>query len=177
MCSEKIVELEIPVTAAAHSLASELANKLKLSINDLPDYWIVRKSIDARKKNRILIRYSICIGSKPQHTGMKQLINRDIGADVLSLEYGSKISPRVRPVVIGFGPAGLFAALYLTLAGLKPIILDVSKVEERQLAVDLFWQSGKLDPEIMCSLVKVAQELFRWQIDNQNQRLSFASGS
>lgn len=148
MCSEKIVELEIPVTAAAHSLASELANKLKLSINDLPDYWIVRKSIDARKKNRILIRYSICIGSKPQYTGMKQLINRDIGADALSLEYGSGISPRVRPVVIGFGPAGLFAALYLTLAGLKPIILERGrKVEERQLAVDLFWQSGKLDPE------------------------------
>jgi uncharacterized FAD-dependent dehydrogenase len=79
---------------------------------------------------------------------MKQLINRDIGADALSLEYGSGISPRVRPVVIGFGPAGLFAALYLTLAGLKPIILERGrKVEERQLAVDLFWQSGKLDPE------------------------------
>ena len=52
-----------------------------------------------------------------------------------------------RPVVVGFGPAGMFAGLLLARAGLRPIILERGgSVEERQAAVNTFWQMRKLNP-------------------------------
>ena len=59
-----------------------------------------------------------------------------------------KTLPEKRPVVIGFGPGGMFAALALAMAGCKPIVIERGQdAETRRAAVERFWQTGVLDPE------------------------------
>jgi len=91
------------------------ANSLNVDIKDITDFKIERKSIDARKKN-ILINLRLAIflkGEKPEDISMKY-------------HYGD-VSKKQPVVVVGFGPAGLFAALRLIELGFKPIVLERGK--------------------------------------------------
>ena len=64
------------------------------------------------------------------------------------ISKGSEISEEKRPVIIGFGPAGMFAALKLSEAGLRPVVYERGdKVEIRQQKVNSFWGGGELDTE------------------------------
>ena len=61
---------------------------------------------------------------------------------------GGNASPRLRPVVVGFGPCGMFAALILAEAGLRPLVLERGRDADRRAAdVERFWSTGELDPE------------------------------
>lgn len=101
---------------------------------------IVRESIDARNKNNIKRVYTIDFDSN---------IKLDLKeAPELNYEYPKDVISDKRPVIVGFGPAGMFAALYLAEAGLKPIVLERgSKVHKRTRDVESFWKTGKLNPE------------------------------
>lgn len=137
---------------------------LRLSSNDRCDYTVVKRSIDARHKPEIHYIYSVDINSvKGSHGVMKEqqimhhAHNKNLVQAKEHLYEFPKISAEVRgealpeedrPVIIGFGPAGIFAALKLAQAGLRPIVYERGQcVEERHRSVDAFWNGAALNPE------------------------------
>ena len=114
----------------------------KYNIKNLKESRIVKKSIDARDKKSIFYNYSVeisCDNEDRIKNGVKVKEPENIEIEV-------KRKSSVRPVVIGAGPAGLFAALTLVQNGVKPIVIEQGKkVEDRQRDVEEFFRSGKLD--------------------------------
>ena len=131
--SEKISGLSLPVGADEKALLKLAAERLKISPDQLGTMRILKKSVDARHKSDIRYIYTVAFGeAEPIDYPLPTLGRR---------------SP-LRPVVVGLGPAGLFAAYRLAQAGLKPVVVERGQpVEQRQQDVERFWLSGVLNPE------------------------------
>jgi len=133
-------------------LKGKLAKKLGVREKEIHSYRIVRRSVDARKKQMIYFTYTVDV---KLGAGEERVLDRAGGPEVtaaptpwdFSLIPGAK-KPRRRPVVAGAGPAGLFAGLLLARYGYRPIILERgADVDTRTEKVRVFWQTGRLDPE------------------------------
>lgn len=117
-------------------------SKNKINKQDILEWHISRKSIDARKKDDVHYTYSIDLKVKDEkkyrhldHIKEFRMPNININ------QHFSK-----RPVIVGFGPAGIFAALTLVQNGIKPIIIEQGQpIEERKKSVDNFLTTGKLN--------------------------------
>lgn len=109
------------------------------------DYKIVRESIDARKE--IVFNYIIEVDASE-----KDLLNKKIDYKLVENDESAKvlkgdIELLKRPVIIGFGPAGIFAALELAKNGYRPIVFEQGNdVDKRSEDVNLFWEKGILNP-------------------------------
>ncbi len=121
--------------------------KYKINVKDVENWHIYKKSIDARKKEDIHYNYTIDIQCKNEKNikNAQYVENEEIeNIEVKNIEI--KRQSKFRPVIIGAGPAGLFAALTLVQNGIKPIIIEQGKnVEERKQDVDNFRIYGKLN--------------------------------
>lgn len=121
--------------------------KLKISRDRLISVKLGKKSVDARKKSDVHFLISLDIEAKGEEKLLKTLKN------AVKLEKNVYKVPKLkkaadRPVIVGFGPAGMFAALVLSMAGAKPIVLERgSDVDTRCKAVEEFQSGGRLDPE------------------------------
>ncbi len=117
--------------------------KAHVKKEDVLEWYIAKKSIDARKKEDVHYTYSIAIDVKDEkkYRRLERIKKLDIPT------FSSPVTLPSRPVIVGCGPAGLFAALTLVQNGAKPIIIEQGQpVEERQKAIEMFQQTGKLNP-------------------------------
>lgn len=139
---------------------SELPKKIlkKLGRKDLiiSDFEIIRESIDAREKNNIKMVYTVdfeLISSQNHKKGVVLPINGKTGVTLapdmtyIDVEAGNEQMMH-RPVIVGFGPCGMFAGLILARRGYRPIILERgNSVEQRISDVNTFWEKGILNKE------------------------------
>ena len=117
----------------------------QLNESEVRSASLYKKSVDARKKSNIVFCCSFLADVKNEAAVVKRVKNAEV---FTKKEYEwQKCKSEVRPVVIGFGPAGMFAALTLARAGLKPICFERGRdVDSRVKYVESFWNGGKLNP-------------------------------
>ena len=131
-------------------LKKKIAKKIKVNDNDIINIVIKKKSIDARNKSEIFYVYDVCISLKNESGILKRISSSDVSFYEEELyknvESGSDTLD-YRPVVVGSGPCGLFAALILAENGYKPIVIERGeKIDDRVKTVQKFWDSNVLNP-------------------------------
>ena len=144
----RIREIALPPEHSVTQLAYEAARALKISNSRVRSVKLVRRSVDARKKPDVKIVYTIDVAVD----GNENKILKQSGckrASIAPVSYykvpKNKTSDS-RPVIVGFGPAGMFAALVLALAGLKPLVLERGEdAQSRHGKVERFFATGQLD--------------------------------
>ena len=145
----RISDISMPLHYTDEALRRAAAKKLRTDAQKLQKLALVKRSVDARKKRDV--RFVVTVDVETDGNEDK-LLSRVRDSHVTKapkrtyaiLPHGTLSQ---RPVVVGFGPAGMFAGLLLARAGLRPIILERGgSVEERQTAVNTFWQTRKLNP-------------------------------
>ena len=119
--------------------------KYKMLKENIKEWHISKKSIDARKKDDVHYSYSVDIDIKNEDKFLKDK-NISKLKSTISPEVQLNMNKSIKPVVIGAGPAGLFAALTFVQNGYNPIIVEQGQsVEERKKSVDLFTNNGILN--------------------------------
>ena len=147
----QITQLKLPYHHSAVELENKIRKTLKLQNNQKFTYKIVKKSIDARKKPEIYSVYSCYVSCENEASIVKKIKNPSvtlIKPKVYVLPETGEKKLDYPPLIIGAGPAGLFAAYVLVEAGFKPILIERGKcVEDRQKDVEEFWKTGVLNTE------------------------------
>ena len=147
----RIRNFSLPFDHKPDSLKRKLAKRLNVAREEISSLTVVRKSVDARRKSRILVVYTIDL----QVANESEVLARfsgDVNVSAApSMDYQMPVAetmPGARPVVVGTGPCGLFAALVLAQVGFKPILIERGKdVVSRVRDVNKFWREGQLDAE------------------------------
>ena len=151
----RVKNIKINRDMAIEDIINIAYNNARIRKNDIDSWHIYKKSIDARHKNNINIIYTIDFILKDEvnylkHTNFKRLKdvelinNHDIYLDNLKIDVNRKST--LKPVIIGAGPAGLFAALTLAQNGIPPILIEQGKpANERKKDVDNFLNSSNLN--------------------------------
>ena len=145
----QITQLKLPYGHSAADLEQKIRKTLKLSANQKLTYRIAKKSIDARKKPDLFLVYSVHVSCEQESNIVKKAKKPSISVvkpKVYILPEHGEQPLTGSPLVIGAGPAGLFAAFVLVEAGFKPILIERGKsVAERQKDVEEFWKTGVLN--------------------------------
>ncbi len=140
-----ITEVKVNNRYTEKDILNALSRQTGVNRDDILKFEIVRKSLDARKKPNVITKLNVAVEVKQKAKGRLKKYN-DIVVDHGGIEYLKANFEGKRPIVVGFGPAGMFAGLSLAVAGYRPIILEQGKsVHERQKDVDLFWNERKLN--------------------------------
>ena len=128
-----------------------IAMRTGLAPQNIKTIRIAKKSVDARNKRNVCFVYSFDIEIDGNEAEIYDtLIKTDcerLSPEKNSNNFSARLHPRLRPIVVGTGPAGMFAGLALAKLGLAPILLERGKeVSRRKQDVAKFWQSGQLNP-------------------------------
>ena len=125
------------------TIINKLSSVLHIKPNEILDYTIVKKSIDARRKPDVKIMLTLAVELK-SYNNVKGYENIEL--DYTGLKY-ENCERDFRPVVVGFGPAGMFCALALSYMGYKPIVIEQGMdVDNREKEVEKFWKTGVINP-------------------------------
>ncbi len=151
----RINQLTLPADHGPEDIKKKAAKLLRISEDEIADVRIIRRSVDARKKENILFSYIVDV-ALTQESREDPLVRKIKDINIKKEDEKRYIYPEhgrdrmaKRPVIIGAGPAGLFAALALAENGMRPIVFEQGDpVDERVKTVDRFWEAGAaaLDP-------------------------------
>ncbi len=144
----RVGNLSLPPDGDMELLRRRTARALGVRPGALEELTIVRQSIDARKKNDIRYIYTVELSMPNEAALVKNAPGRSVTLTERTPYVFPKVSRRssLPPVVVGMGPAGLFAALFLARNGLPCIILERGQdVDRRTRDVENFWSAGALD--------------------------------
>ncbi len=162
----RITELRLPLDHDEPALRAAVLARLGLADSQLRELKVFRRAWDARKKSAVVLSYSVdCVLADDVDEaallarlaplpGGKQLRRSPdtryhfVGHAPADFRAESTQKGRPRPVVVGFGPCGIFAALILAQMGLSPIVLERGKaVRERTQDTWGLWRRGELNPQ------------------------------
>lgn len=148
----RINQLKLPVNHTEADLKKKAARMMRIPEEKILSLTPVRQSLDARKKNELLYIYSLNAAVSGKESAIiKNAKNVNVLFDKEKAyrfpEHGEELL-KERPVIIGFGPAGMFCGLMLARAGFAPLILERGEdVDSRAEKVNRFWAGGALNPE------------------------------
>lgn len=143
----RVGNVKVPLDFDFSDLEGFCTRKLGISGNNLRKVRLAKKSVDARKKSDVHFIISLDIEARDEKRLQKTLKN---AVFVNEFHYQIEAVPpmSIRPVIVGFGPAGMFAALVLAMAGARPIVLERgADVDSRVKAVEEFRTTGRLNTE------------------------------
>ena len=148
----RLTELKLPLDHPPEALRTAILQRLGMGDDDLVSFSIFKRSYDARKKHALLLIYAVDVEVKSEAALLKKLRNdRHLGPTPdMAYRFVGQAPEQVvdRPLVIGFGPCGIFAALVLAQMGFKPIVLERGKaVRERTKDTWGLWRRHTLNPE------------------------------
>ena len=148
----RLTEIKLPLDHPPEAIAKAAAAKLGIAAKDLLSCTLFKRGNDARKKHAIVLVYALDVEVKDEAAILKRFANDKDVKPTPDMDYKfvakAPAQLRHRPIVIGAGPCGLFAALLLAQMGFKPIILDRGKmVRERTKDTWGLWRKSKLDTE------------------------------
>ncbi len=127
-------------------LRKKAAKALRLDADSIKEIKILKKSLDARKKSDVHWLYTLALTVEGDEGKLLARAKNKNARPYKKNEYTiPKAQSSIRPVVVGFGPGGMFAALALAEAGLRPIVLERGwDVDSRHKAIERFWETGEL---------------------------------
>ncbi|CAN7322815.1 NAD(P)/FAD-dependent oxidoreductase [Duganella sp. LjRoot269] len=152
----RLNEVKLPLSHTEDQLPAAILARLDIPAAELLGYTVFKRSYDARKKTAIVLIYALDVQVRDEAALLKRL-SHDVhlmpspDTSYKFVANGEQLQGHdhnLRPVVIGTGPCGLFAALILAQMGLRPIILERGKqVRERTVDTFGFWRKRELNPE------------------------------
>jgi len=150
----RLTEVKLPLNHDEPALRAAILERLDIPADGLVHFTVHKRSYDARKKSNIVLIYALDVETTDD-AGILQRRKHDVhlmpSPDMEYKFVAQNVNldgSQPRPVVIGMGPCGLFAALILAQMGLKPIVLERGKtVRERTKDTFGFWRKRELNPE------------------------------
>ena len=148
----RLTELKLPLDHPPEALPAAILQRLQITADELIEFSIFKRSHDARKAQALLLIYSVDVSVKEEARILKKLGNDRTVMPSPDMRYQwvarapDKLA--LRPVIIGFGPCGIFAALVLAQMGFRPIVLERGRaVRERTQDTWALWRKNILNPE------------------------------